>query len=160
MNNSELSTLGNWHEITIVTDCGPNGVKKFYLPDTFKFFIIREVTLLKDCYDEQEVHYFDIQKPLIPKGTTLKVKYRFTNLYGVFYRCEYNGEMYDINRGDCKEGPLCIGTFIGLLPENYGEGLWDKRDWDPREAGYKEINLEEYIENIKKKLKKQQISIL
>lgn len=154
MSNSGLSTLGNWHEINIVTDLGPNGVKTFYLPDTFKFYIIREVTLLKDCCDEQEAHYFDIQKPWIPKGTTLKVKYRWCNYYGMFYRCYYNDTTYDINACDCKEGPLCIGEFIGLLPDDYGRSYWDKRDWDPRHDGYQEINLEEYIENIKKKLQK------
>jgi len=140
-------------ENIIITGFGPNDYKTFYVPDTFKFIIVREITLLKNCCDEQEAHYFDIQKPWIPKGTTLKVKYRWTNLYGVFYRCEYNGETYDINRADCKEGPLCIGTFIGTLPENYGVGLWDKKDWDPREAGYKEIDLDKYIENIKEKSK-------
>ncbi len=111
---------------------------------TFKFTIVKEIILLKDCFDAQELHYWDIKKPKIPKGTTLKVKYRWTNLYGVFYRCEYNGETYDISRTDCKEGPLCIGTFIGELPKNYGEGLWDRRDWDPREMGYEEICLDEY----------------
>lgn len=151
---SELSQLGSWHQFSIVTDLGPHGVKTYYLPDTFKFTIIREVTLKKDCCDEEEAHYFNIKKPWIPKGTTLKVKYRWCNFYGMFYRCEYNGQTYDINACDVKEGPLCLAEFIGHLPDDFGRSYWSKMDWDPRAEHFQEINLEEYIEGIKKKLRK------
>ena len=110
-----------WHQNIIVTGFGPNDHKIFYIPDTFKWNIIKEVTLLKDCCDEEEAHYFNITKPWIKKGTTLKVKYRWCNFYGMFYRCEHNGKTYDIKAGDVKEGPLCLVDFIGLLPEDYGK---------------------------------------
>ena len=148
------STIGPWHQMQIVTDFGLNGVKTFYLPDTFKFNIIREVTLLRDCCDEEEAHYFNITKPWIPKGTTLKVKYRWCNFYGMFYRCFYNGNEYDIKASDVKEGPLCLAEFIGFLPDDYGRSYWSRQDWDPRYEHYQEIDMEAYIKKCKESLKK------
>ena len=147
---SNFSNLEHWHPCTFLTK--DMKVKTFHIPDTFKWIIIREVTLLKDCYDEQDLHYFDIKKQQIPNGTTLKVKYRWANYYGTFFRCYYNNTEYDINACDCKIGPLEIGEFIGVIPDDYGKSYWRISDWDPRHDGYTEINLEEYIEQTKKKL--------
>ena len=141
-----------WHQNIIITGLGLNDTKVFYIPDTFKWRIVKEITLTRDCCDEQEAHYFNITKPWLKAGTTLKVKYRWANFYGTFYRCEHENGTYDINRGDCKEGPLCLVDFIGEMPTDYGHNYWSKSDWDPRESGYKEIDLEKYIEDVKKKL--------
>ena len=141
-----------WHKNTIITGFGPNDVKTFWIPDTFKWFIIKEITLTKDCYDEQEIHYFNIKKPLLKAGTVLKVKYRWANYYGTYYRCEHENGTYDIKRSNCKEGPVCNAEFIGEIPKDYGKSYWSKSDWDPRASGYTEIDLEKYIENVKEKL--------
>lgn len=142
-----------WHENIVITGFGPNDVKTFYVPDTFKWRIIKEITLTKDCYDEQEIHYFNIKKPILKAGTTLKVKYRWANFYGTFYRCEHENGTYDINSCDCKEGPIHIVDFIGEIPNDYGHSYWDKNDWDPRASGYEEIDMEKYIEKVKEQLK-------
>lgn len=141
-----------WHKNTIVTGFGPNDYKTFYIPDTFKFNIVKEVILSKDCYDEQEIHYFDIKKPQLKKGTKLKVKYKWHNFYGAYYRCFHKNGEYDIRIGDCETPKIEVGEFIGLYPDGK-----DWRTWDPRSEHYQEINLEKYIEKVKQKLSKKEI---
>lgn len=128
-----------WTINYIIKGFGPNDIVYFQVPEfIFTFPIIKEVTLRKDCCDEEEAHYFNIKKPWLPKGTILKVKYQFTNYYGVFLRCEHENGTYDINRCDC-DYKLIFTDFIGQLPDNYGKGLWSKSDWDPRKEGFQEF---------------------
>ena len=64
----------------IIKSLNPYKVIKMWVPDNyFTFPIVEEITLTKDCYDEEEIHYFNIKKPKLIKGTVLKVKYKFTN---------------------------------------------------------------------------------
>lgn len=121
-----------WLHNYIIKSLDPYKVIDFYVPDSiFTFRIVEEVTLRKDCCDEEEAHYFNIKKPWLPKGTVLKVKYQFTNFYGIFFRCEHENGEYDINSCDC-DYKYTYADFIGELPEDYGKGLWSRSDWDPR----------------------------
>lgn len=142
-----------WTHNYIIKSLNPYKVIDILVPDNyFTFPIVEEVTLKKDCCDEQEAHYFNIKKPWLPKGTVLKVKYQFTNLEGVFFRCEHENGTYDINRCDC-DYKLTYADFIGELPEDYGKGLWSRSDWDPREHGFSRFDMWAAKHNIFKNVK-------
>jgi len=107
----------------------------------FKYPVVTEITLLADSLDERELHYFDVKKCVIPKGTKLQVECSFSNYYGRFYRCKYNGELYDISFINASSEKIEFRNFIGDYPDFAMLGLsrYERDCFDPRDNGYQEL---------------------
>ena len=60
-------------------------------------------TVVKDAYDEADLHYFVRKaKAPIPSGTKIMVETWWQNLYGSYFRVQYEGQDYDISPRNVK----------------------------------------------------------
>ena len=59
--------------------------------------------VLKDAYDEADIHYFKPKaKCPIPAGTKIMVGTWWQNFYGSYFRVQYEGQDYDISPRNIK----------------------------------------------------------
>lgn len=82
----------------IYDGAGNVAVVKFSDPynDESKFTEIK-AKILKDCYDEYDLHCFRSNPKKLKKGTPVIINRMMKNLYGCYYRIEHNNETYDID---------------------------------------------------------------
>lgn len=81
----------------------------------------KQIKLLKEtmcAYDQHEITHYPRHwykpKPMLPKGTVLKVKKEWTNFYGSYYRCTTPDGDYDIPVENAEE----VVPKVGELEEN------------------------------------------
>ncbi len=72
------------------------------LSDNNRYYLVKGSVLetIRDCEDQCELHYFRTYK--IPKNTIMIFIEKFTNLYGTYIRCNFNGKIVDILPQDLK----------------------------------------------------------
>lgn len=61
-----------------------------------------KIKLLKDTFDEEDLHMFNKPKPLLKAGDIYVVKSMYETYYGVFYTINTPYGLYDVNVINCE----------------------------------------------------------
>ena len=91
----EISDAYNRYSVIVHDKLGLMGKEYRFLPFCGE--------LIKDGYDEADIHYFSKNpKAPIPRGTKITVDCWWMNFFGSYFRVKYNGATYDLKTNIVK----------------------------------------------------------
>ena len=66
--------------------------------------------IVKEAYDEADIHYGGKLKDPIPVGTEVTIDTWWMNFYGSYYKIKYNGHSYDVKTTSIE---IDMDSFLG-----------------------------------------------